>query len=330
MRKNEKKEICLSGEKTLDSFLRYLANEQNASAHTVNSYRMDIVQFAEQVLAPEEKIVPGSVIAWTSASLHDARSFVVLLREQEITKTSVTRKLSALRSFYRFLEREGISNINPFAGMVSPKKEKRLPKFMTVKEVGQLLDAPAAYWRERLANGIAKTDDSAELGSSRDSALLEIIYSGGLRINEAIGLNLGDLDLISDVMMIRGKGKKERYAALGRPALRALRTYLAVRKMYNPDQTQSAPLFVNKYGSRLTPRSFQRNFKEYLIQAELPMDMTPHKLRHSFATHLLDAGADLRSVQELLGHENLSTTQIYTHVTTERMKQIYNTAHPRA
>ncbi len=334
MRKQETNTaIQESGEETLDSFLRYLANERDFSVHTVNSYRMDIVQFAELVSGHRktEDAKPGlRHMDWTSVTLHDARNFVVKLREGEITRTSIMRKLSALRTFYRYLEREGLHNANPFLGLNAPRREKRLPKFMTVNEVGRLLDAPAVFWKEKLENGNAKTDESAELGCLRDSAILEVIYSGGLRINEAMGLNLGSLDLISDVMMIRGKGKKERYAALGRPALRAIRAYLAVRKQYNPDQSQSAPLFVNKYGQRLTPRSFQRNFKDYLIQAELPLDMTPHKLRHSFATHLLDAGADLRSVQELLGHENLSTTQIYTHVTTERMKEIYNAAHPRA
>ncbi len=311
-----------------DAFLRYLENERDASAHTVNSYRMDIEQFAELCL--NGKCGGATPVDWNAVTVYDARNFVVQLREQEITKTSITRKLSSLRSFYRFMEREGIANSNPFLGLKAPKREKKLPKFMTVNEVGRLLDAPALFWQEKQEMQRAKSEESAELGNTRDSAVLEVIYSGGLRINEALGLNLGDLDLISDVMMIRGKGKKERYAALGKPALRALRIYLTVRKKYNPDQTPAAPLFVNKYGTRLTSRSFQRNFKEYLIQAELPLDMTPHKLRHSFATHLLDAGADLRSVQELLGHENLSTTQIYTHVTTERMLKIYNSAHPRA
>ena len=319
-----------SGDSTLDSFLTYLSGERNMSDHTINSYRIDILQFAVLALEWQDTGVNRSPVPWTSATVHDARNFVVKLREGSVSKVSTMRKMSALRSFYRFLEREGIANNNPFAGLKAPKREKRLPKFMTVNEVGRLLDAPAVCWQDRLANGLAKTDESAELGLERDRAILEVIYSGGLRINEAMGLNLGDIDTFSDVMMIRGKGKKERYAALGGPAVRALRSYLRVRRNYTADMSQSAPVFVNRFGTRLTARSFQRNFKEYLIYAELPLDMTPHKLRHSFATHLLDAGADLRSVQELLGHENLSTTQIYTHITTERMKKIYNAAHPRA
>lgn len=315
-----------SHDPVLNLFLEYLRSERNSSEHTINSYRTDILQFAE--LALETKDLAD--IAWTNATISDARSFVVALVNQNISKTSTARKLSALRSFYRYMEREGRATQNPFMGLTSPKKEKRLPLFMTVKEVGTLLDTPAKYWAARLADGVAKTDESAELGTARDTALLEVIYSGGLRINEAIGLNLGDVDLISYVMKIRGKGKKERYAALGKPAVRAIRECLRVRKKYTADQSANAPLFVNRQGGRLTARSFQRDFKEYLFHAGLPLDMTPHKLRHSFATHLLDAGADLRSVQELLGHENLSTTQIYTHITTERMKRIYKAAHPRA
>lgn len=317
----------VSADPVLNAFLLYLSAERNASMHTIHSYRIDILQFAALAL---EKNVSAENIPWHNATLADARTFVLRLHEKNESKTSVVRKLSAMRTFYRWMERENISQSNPFAAVLSPRREKHLPKFLSVNEVGRLLDAPAVFWRERMENKIAKSPESAELANLRDSALLEVIYSGGLRINEALGLNLGDVDLISDIMKIRGKGKKERFAVLGGPAVRALRAYLRVRSSYNPDRKPSAPLFVNKSGTRLSARSFQRNFKEYLLQAELPSDMTPHKLRHSFATHLLDAGADLRSVQELLGHENLSTTQIYTHVTTERMKKIYNKAHPHA
>ena len=203
-------------------------------------------------------------------------------------------------------------------------------KYMTVAEVSRLLDAPAQYWQAACGQQLTKSDAHAQLSISRDSAILEVIYSGGLRISEAIGLNLGSVDLIAGVMLVRGKGKKERICALGGPAERSLRSYLKVRAVWNPDTRKEAPLFVNQDGNRITPRSFQRNFKLYLEQAGLPADLTPHKLRHSFATHLLDAGADLRSVQELLGHANLSTTQIYTHISSERMKAVYAKVHPRA
>ena len=235
-----------------------------------------------------------------------------------------------MRSFYRYMQREQLAHDNPFSGLIAPKRQKLLPKYMTVEEVGRLLDTPQLFWKDAYEKEIAKDEESARFSAARDAAILEVIYSGGLRISEALGLNMEDLDLISGVMRVRGKGKKERLCGLGNPAIRALRKYFPVRRMRSGNERRNAPVFVNRFGQRLTTRSFQRNFKLYLRAAGLPLDMTPHKLRHSFATHLLDAGADLRSVQELLGHANLSTTQIYTHISTERMKAVYNKAHPRA
>ena len=311
----------------LTGFLTYLRAERNASEHTLESYRMDIEQFCKMIL---DQDASAAAINWDDVSVHDARSFVVSLQNDELTKTSIIRKMSAMRSFYRYMLRENTVSVNPFAGLTSPKRGKLLPKYMTVAEVSRLLDAPAQYWQAANGQQLTKSDAHAQLSISRDSAILEVIYSGGLRISEAIGLNLGSVDLIGGVMLVRGKGKKERICALGGPANRALRSYLKVRAVWNPDTRKEAPLFVNQDGDRITPRSFQRNFKLYLEQAGLPADLTPHKLRHSFATHLLDAGADLRSVQELLGHANLSTTQIYTHISSERMKAVYAKAHPRA
>jgi integrase/recombinase XerC len=226
--------------------------------------------------------------------------------------------------------REEFVEANPFVGLVSPKKPKRLPKYMTIKEVDHLLSAPEGYWNMAVDKGVVKKAEDANFSFRRDSAILEVLYSGGLRINEAMSLNIGDVNLISDTMKVKGKGKKERICALGRPAVKALTRYMRARRVKTSNEKKSAPLFVNRFGERLNARSFQRNFKKYLGYADLPSDLTPHKLRHSFATHLLDAGADLRSVQELLGHENLSTTQIYTHISAERLKKIYNAAHPRA
>ena len=311
----------------LAGFLAYLHAERNASDHTGESYRMDIEQFTKMVL---NKDAGQTRIDWEDVSVHDARSFVVGLQNDELSKTSINRKMSAMRSFYRYMLRENLVSNNPFAGLTSPKRGKLLPKYMTVAEVSRLLDSPAQYWQAANGQQLTKSDAHTQLSISRDSAILEVIYSGGLRISEAIGLNLGSVDLIGGVMLVRGKGKKERICALGGPANRALRSYLKVRADWNSDTRKEAPLFVNQDGNRITPRSFQRNFKLYLEQAGLPADLTPHKLRHSFATHLLDAGADLRSVQELLGHANLSTTQIYTHISSERMKAVYAKAHPRA
>ncbi len=192
----------------------------------------------------------------------------------------------------------------------------------------RLLAAPSQYWGKMAVSG-SKGD--VVFASARDVAILEVLYSGGLRISEAIGLNLADLDFLSGSCVVRGKGKKERICLLGRPAITALRRYLQERERLGlAGARQPGPLFLNQEGARLTPRSVQRQLKLYLREAGLPSSYTPHKLRHSFATHLLDAGADLRSVQELLGHANLSTTQIYTHVSAERLISAYDQAHPRA
>lgn len=315
-------------DRALSSFLSYLLNERNASQHTVNSYRLDIQQFAMLQLNAD---VETAQIDWNSVDVYTARTYIVKLQEElEVSRTSILRKLSGMRSFYRYMQREQLAHDNPFSGLIAPKRQKLLPKYMTVEEVGRLLDTPQLFWKDAYEKEIAKDEESARFSAARDAAILEVIYSGGLRISEALGLNMEDLDLISGVMRVRGKGKKERLCGLGNPAIRALRKYFPVRRMRSGNERRNAPVFVNRFGQRLTTRSFQRNFKLYLRAAGLPLDMTPHKLRHSFATHLLDAGADLRSVQELLGHANLSTTQIYTHISTERMKAVYNKAHPRA
>ncbi len=315
-------------DRALSSFLSYLLNERNASQHTVDSYRLDIQQFAMLQLNAD---VETAQIDWNSVDVYMARTYIVKLQEElEVSRTSILRKLSGMRSFYRYMQREQLAHDNPFSGLIAPKRQKLLPKYMTVEEVGRLLDTPQLFWKDAYEKEIAKDEESARFSAARDAAILEVIYSGGLRISEALGLNMEDLDLISGVMRVRGKGKKERLCGLGNPAIRALRKYFPVRRMRSGNERRNAPVFVNRFGQRLTTRSFQRNFKLYLRAAGLPLDMTPHKLRHSFATHLLDAGADLRSVQELLGHANLSTTQIYTHISTERMKAVYNKAHPRA
>ncbi len=309
----------------VESFLQYLTHERQASDHTIESYRQDIAQFV-QLMYPKETDFQD----WKKVDVFTARSLVVELQKIGLAKTSVLRKISAMRSFFRFMVREDIVEKNPFSGLNSPRKERNLPRFMSVDQVSGLADAPVLYWKNAAESGTAKDDDSAAFAGARDAALIEVIYSGGLRINEAVSLNLGDVDLISDIAKLKGKGKKERLCALGGPAVKAIREYMKLRKLRTSNEKNNAPLFVNKHGTRLTARSFQRNLKLYLKATGLPPDLTPHKLRHSFATHMLDAGADLRSVQELLGHENLSTTQIYTHVSAERLKKAYNKAHPHA
>lgn len=309
----------------VENFLAYLRNERQASEHTISNYAMDIEQFANIALKSSLEKAP-----WGKADVYQARSFIVSLQQENLARTTILRKISSLRSFYRFLVREDITDTNPFVGITSPKKAKKLPKYMSIEEVGKLLDSPSGYWQEALAKGIAKDDDSAKFATARDTAILEVIYSGGLRISEALSLNFEDLDMRQGIIKVKGKGKKERIAALGDPAKNALDKYFKIRPIRSTVTIAAAPIFINKHGNRLSARSFQRFFKNYLMTAGLPHDMTPHKLRHSFATHLLDAGADLRSVQELLGHANLSTTQIYTHISSERLKAVYNQAHPRA
>lgn len=309
----------------LENFLAYLRNERQASEHTINNYAMDIEQFAQLCLKSSiEKAT------WQKTDVYKARSFIVALQQEKLARSSILRKISSLRSFYRYLTRENITETNPFVGITSPKKAKKLPKYMSIEEVGKLLNAPSIYWQDALAKGLAKDEESAKFAEARDTAILEVIYSGGLRISEALNLNFEDLDLRQGIIKVKGKGKKERIAALGAPAKNALDKYFNSRGIRSNIKLPSCPIFINKDGNRISARSFQRFFKNYLIAAELPHDLTPHKLRHSFATHLLDAGADLRSVQELLGHANLSTTQIYTHISSERLKAVYSQAHPRA
>ena len=318
---NEKNSRC---GKLLTKFVEYLRSERNASEHTVEAYRSGCVEFAARVRNSD-----CTFDDWHTIGQEDARSFVSALYDCGNSKRSIARKLSALRSFYRFLNKNSIVSINPFVGLPAMKTDKPLPKVMNINQIESLISAVETVWSEAAAAGRVRSEEGAAFSCARDRAMIEVIYSGGLRISEAVGINYGDLDLTSGVVKVRGKGKKERLAALGRPAVNALWEYLDLRRSLGlGGRERESALFLNQSGSRLTPRSFQRDLKNYLIRAGLPPDFTPHKLRHSFATHLLDGGADLRSVQELLGHENLSTTQVYTHVSISRLHKVYSEAHP--
>ena len=308
----------------LESFLHYLGTERNASPHTIAAYRRDIAEFGRRIRDD------GDFSDWASVDHDQTRAFVMRLFDAGDSKRSVQRKLSALRSFFRFQIKHEKLTDNPFSGLAPIRSDKPLPVVMSISDIDRLIAGVRTYWASAAAAGLAKSEDASEFAAARDAAMIELIYSGGLRIGEAVGLNLGDVDLNNRVVRVRGKGKKERLAAIGTPCAEALRAYYPRRRSVGAERQVSSPLFVNRFGERITARSFQRNLKNYLQTAGLPPDFTPHKLRHSFATHLLDAGADLRSVQEMLGHENLSTTQIYTHVTAERMRQVYKKSHPRA
>jgi integrase/recombinase XerC len=277
----------------VEGFLTYLRAERDASPLTLRNYRGELAAFEA-----------WRNVGWTDVDAFCLRAYLVHLNERNYDRPTIHLKMSALRSFFRWLVRQEKIKQNPAVGLTLPKKHRKLPKFLTIQQIESLLAAPE---------------------NPRDKAILEVLYSAGLRVHELTGLNDDDLDVLGEVVRVRGKGKKERLAPLGAPAVEAIQKYLAARQ-----RGASGPLFVNKFGKRLTPRSVQRMLKKYLMQAGLDPSLTPHKLRHSFATHMLDAGADLRSVQELLGHANLSTTQIYTHITPERLKKVYEKAHPRA
>jgi tyrosine recombinase XerC len=288
-------------ERHIEKFLRYLEIEKNYSAHTLLNYRLDLEDF--------ERFLAGAEIK--SVDYLGLRKYLFVLKEKNLSNRSVGRKLSTLRSFFRFLTREGYLKTNPITSLSSPKQEKRLPKFLTEEEARHLIEA-------------AFGKDEKDIRGLRDRAVLETFYSTGMRISELVGLNREDLDFISGIAKVKGKGKKERIVPIGEAALRAIRKYLEKRKK------QSAAIFLNKSGNRISSRGVRDIVEKYILRSGTRQGISAHTLRHSFATHLLNRGADLRSVQELLGHANLSTTQIYTHLTTERLKSVYDKAHPRA
>jgi integrase/recombinase XerC len=288
-----------------------LAVEKNASAYTVKSYREDLTTLTEYLaeLQGGEPPDPGAI------TVLDLRGYVTALTESGYAKTTIARHLASLRSFFRFGQREGWTKINPAKPLRNPRKARSLPHFLSADDLAKLFDAPPAD----LPMGL------------RDRAILETMYSAGLRVSEVVGLEDGDLDFESGVARVRGKGRRERISPVGSYAAKALRRWLPVRRLHaSVAKGPESPVFVNKFGRRLTTRSVARMLEKYLKITGLDNRTTPHSLRHSFATHLLDRGADIRSVQELLGHKSLVTTQIYTHVSTAVLRQVYEQAHPRA
>ncbi len=313
----------------IEHFVQYLEGEKNASEHTISNYLIDIRQYCEIVWG-ENAQPPYN---WKSADRFTARKFLVFFQKLELAPTTTSRKLSALRSFYKFLMREEYVEINPFSGLSLPKKGSYLPQILSKTEVLRLLDAPEKHAATQVATKSPKVRIWREYRVARDAAILEMLYSTGMRINELATLPEERLDLLSGVARVRGKGKKERLCPLGSPAIRALMKNLELREnvwLIKGQRSARSPVFLNKNGGAISPRSIERMMKKYVLFCGLNAELTPHSLRHSFATHLLDAGADLRSVQELLGHASLSTTQIYTHVSVERLKEVYQLAHPRA
>ncbi len=294
----------------IGQFLQYLRVERGASPHTLKGYREDLHALVDYLADGDGRCpAPGSI---TTGEL---RGFVSALHEAGYAKSSIARRLASVRSFMRFGQREGWAKANPAKALRNPRKSHKLPHFLSTDEIGKLLNAP-------------KGESAAAM---RDRAILETLYSAGLRVSELVGLMDGDLDFAAGIVRVRGKGRKERLAPIGSYAARALKRWLAVRTLSPREKTgREAPVFTNKFGTRLATRSVARMLEKYLKETGLDSRTSPHTLRHSFATHLLDRGADIRSVQELLGHKSLVTTQIYTHVSTANLKAAYEKAHPRA
>jgi integrase/recombinase XerC len=323
----------------IHKFLDYLKYERRFSEHTAKCYGADLTQFgeflkgasesdqpdAELISSSHHEAEPATAVATQvdlkvdqlllSVQIDSVRSYLSLLNEKQYSKATIARKLATLRSFYKFLVKRNHVSSNPVVSIRTPKQEKKLPRFLEYEEVKKLLSTPPV---------------NTWLGA-RDRAILETLYSTGIRVSELVALNMDDIDFLGEVVHVRGKGKKERITPIGSSALQVIQHYMEYRnkRAQSNGNFDSKVLFVNKHGRRLSTRSVRRKMDKYLKMSGLDPDISPHTLRHSFATHMLNNGADLRSVQELLGHQSLSTTQIYTHLTTTRLKEVYDNAHPR-
>ena len=294
----------------LTQYLEYIQGTKNVSPHTVSNYRRDIEQFLEFL----RRLSTGDFM-FNAVDVLLARRYLASLVGKDYSRKTIARNIAALRSFFRYLCRVQVVDSNPFVGIRTPKLERRLPQFLDVPELDDLLKLPPATVLGR-----------------RDSALLELLYGAGVRVSELVGLSLQNIDLSEQYILVFGKGSKERIIPIGRLAVKAISSYLQesrpVLLRKQPEKTDA--LFLNHTGTPLSDRSVRRILDKYVTRLAVHKRVTPHTLRHSFATHLLDNGADLRSVQELLGHVSLKTTQGYTHVSSERLVSVYRNAHPRA
>ena len=288
----------------VEEFLCYLTNERNASPRTLKAYRQALTGFRAE-----------NKTSWKKCIGDDFRNYLFALMKQGQARSYVRLQFSALRTFYQFLTARKRLRQNPVREVQLPKMEKKLPLVLTRQQVDELLTAPTREPKSRSAPSWMPL---------RDVAIMELFYSSGLRLSELAGLDVGDVDPYTESLRVFGKGRKERVCPVGLPALEAIQKYRAAANVH------TGPLFINKARRRMSVRSIWLVLKRYVRHTSIPISISPHKLRHSFATHMLDRGADLRSVQALLGHASLSTTQIYTHVTVERLKKAYADAHPRA
>lgn len=301
----------------IEGFLRYLRIERNASDLTLKAYAEDLARFVEYCDEYWAGRFGGSSFGPNDVAINVLRGYVAYLHDGGYAKSTIARRLASLRSFFRYCCRDGLAESNPAEALRTPRLGRKLPHFLSTEQVAMLLEAPPAN----------------EPMGLRDRAILETMYSAGLRVAELVGLDLDDWDRDANVLRVRGKGRKERIAPVGSYAVRALERWLEVRGQIgggNNGMASERALFLNRFGHRLTTRSIGRMLEKHLAATGLDQITSPHTLRHSFATHLLDGGADLRSVQELLGHKSLTTTQIYTHVSTRRLRETYEHAHPHA
>lgn len=300
--------------KNINSYISFLKNEKNYSHNTIISYRDDLIQLLNYL--KDYKILKRNNIQYINRSI--MRKYIVYLKKSDYSARSICRKISTIRSFFKFLSREGRVSINPTFNLVTPKIVRKLPYFLYLQEVNKLIEAPP----RNTIFGI------------RDRAILELLYGTGMRVGELVNLNIIDVDLPEKTIRVFGKGSKERILPLNNPSIKATQEYLTNRSLFRKNidlgKNDLNALLLNRFGGRLSARNIRRIIIKYMKIAGLNKKISPHVLRHSFATHLLEGGADLRSVQELLGHESLSTTQIYTHITKERLKIIYKKSHPRA
>jgi integrase/recombinase XerC len=301
-------------EKLIEQFLEHLRYERNVSAHTLRNYSSDLEQFVH-FLAPDKNSQPPEVSEIDHLTI---REWMASLHSEQKRKSSIARKLAALRTFFQFLVREGVLELNPAKLVSTPRLEKKLPKHLSIEEAIRFIESP---------------DAETELGK-RDRAMLEMLYATGVRVAELTTLNLPDVDFGNQLIRVTGKRRKQRIVPFGDPAGEALRNYLTVRDRFLCNapisKRDEAALFLNYQGTRITTRSVGRMVEKYIRICAGMHNISPHALRHSFATHLLDSGADLRDIQELLGHARLSTTQVYTHVSMEKLIEVYDKTHPKA
>ncbi len=301
----------------IDDFMQHLKYERNVSEHTLRNYGSDLEQFYDYI-APSNSDGERRVVDIRAIDNLTIRDYMATLYEKKKKKSSIHRKVASLRSFLRYLCREGILENNPAMLVSSPRVERKLPNHLSIEQMIRFIESP---------------ETETVLGK-RDRAILELLYASGLRVSELVGLNLSDIDFTNQTLRVKGKGRKERMVPFGNHAKEALEKYLGVRGELlieaDPDERDPLAVFMNYQGTRITTRSVGRMLDKYCKQCADVHHVSPHALRHSFATHLLDAGADLRTIQELLGHARLTTTQQYTHVSTDRLMEVYDKAHPKA